>query len=252
MTSSPSPTLAASIAAAQLWWRDAGVEFACGDEATPWLREEPPGGADPARPIEPMREEPPAPPPPRMGGDPENWPNDLPGFAHWWMQEPSLDPGGFRPKLSPRGAQEPALMVLVPMPEADDGERLLGGAQGRLIEGIAAALSLGEGDLYLAAALPRHMPVPDWAALDEAGLGTVLRHHVALARPRRLLVMGNGILPLMKHGLTQATPDKGEIAIQDGKVPLLGTLAPEILLGAPRSRAALWRQLLDWTEADAR
>ena len=42
----------------------------------------------------------------------------------------------------------------------------------------------------VASALPRHAPHPDWAALARDGLGDVLAHHVTLAAPQRLLVLG--------------------------------------------------------------
>lgn len=243
------PPLAASIAAAQQWWRDAGMEFACGDEPVIWAGSETGQQAAARAPSTSAAPEISAvPPPPAMGGEPAAWPTDLEAFAAWWLTEPSLDCGGLRPKIAPRGAENAALMVLVPMPEAEDSETLLSGAQGRLIAGITAALELGGGEIYLASALPRHLPLPDWDALGQAGLGAVLRHHVTLARPKRVLAMGNGILPLLGHDPTQAPPPPDQSAIQDMAAPVLGTLAPDTLLRAPRSRAALWRQLLDWTE----
>src|SRR5690606_27535916 len=98
----------------------------------------------------------------------------------WWLCEPSLDVGGLHPRVPPRGAAEPALMVLVPMPEAEDAEVLLSGAEGRLITNIAAALRLDADAIYWAAALPRHTPAPHWDELRRAGLGAVLQHHITL------------------------------------------------------------------------
>src|SRR5690242_19127952 len=98
MTGRPAPSLADSIAAAQAWWREAGVDFAYTDEPAPWLADEktadapaPPAQATPARPPEPER--------PKIGGDRASWPQDLAAFRDWWLVEPSLDAGGTHPRL---------------------------------------------------------------------------------------------------------------------------------------------------------
>src|SRR5690606_25581257 len=122
------------------------------------------------------------------------------GFTQWWMTAPSLDCGGLRPRIAPRGSTSPQLMVIAPMPEAEDEGAVLSGAHGRLVRGICAALNWGVDDVYVATALPRHVQLPDWDALDSAGLGAVLRHHIDLVQPQRVLAMGNGILPLLQHG----------------------------------------------------
>jgi DNA polymerase len=239
----PNPPLAESIAAAQAWWREAGVDLAFHDEPQGWL-------ADEAPPVEvkaaPARVAPP--PKPRVGGDPAAWPQDLAAFRRWWLEEPSLDDGGVNPRLAPRGEAGAALMLLVPMPEAGDRDTLLSGAEGRLLTSLATAMGLAPEQVYLAAALPRHTALPDWERLSADGLGEVLLHHVRLANPRRLLVLGTRILPLLGHDPAQAAPAVSELAIQDRSVPVLTSYAPERLLGNARQRAGLWQRWLDWTD----
>src|SRR5690606_37775525 len=79
------------------------------------------------------------------------------------------------------------------------------------------------------------------------GLGEILLHHIILADPGRLLVLGTRILPLLGHDPAQAAPGISELAIQGRKVPVLTSYAPERLLGNARQRAGLWRTWLDWT-----
>lgn len=238
-------SLRTSIAAAQAWWREAGVDLAFHDEPQGWLAEDV-SEAMPA--AAPVAEKSAPPPKPKIGGDPAAWPQDLPAFRQWWLEEPGLDPGGLNPRIAPRGEAGAALMLLVPMPEAEDRETLLSGREGRLLASLAAAMGLAPAQVYLAAALPRHSPVPDWERLGAEGLGEVLLHHIRLAAPRRLIVLGTRILPLLGHDPAQAAPVVSELTIHGAPVPMLTSYAPERLLGHARLRAGLWRAWLDWTD----
>lgn len=247
MPQRPAPSLADSVAAAQAWWREAGVDFAYSDEPAPWLADEAPEAAaapsahaPPPRPPEPER--------PKIGGDRAAWPQDLATFRDWWLAEPSLDGGGTHPRLAPRGEADAELLVLVPMPEDEDRDMLLSGPQGRLLASFALAAGLAPETLAVAAALPRHAPLPDWAGLEADGHGEVLRHLLALAAPKRVVVLGRSILPLLGHDLPQVAPAVSQLAIQGREVPLLTTYAPERLLENARLRASLWQRWLEWTD----
>ena len=240
----PSPTLTESIAAAQAWWREAGVDLAFRDQPQPWLVEE----ARAEAPVRKVAEKPAAPPKPRIGGDPAAWPHELPAFRQWWLDEPSLDQDGLNPRVAPRGEAGAALMLLVPMPEAEDRDSLLSGREGRLLASLVTAMGLSPEQVYFAAALPRHTPVPDWERLTADGLGEVLLHHVRLAAPRRLIVLGTRILPLLGHDPAQAAPAVSELAIQGRTEPMLVSYAPDRLLVHAGQRAALWQRWLDWTD----
>lgn len=251
MNDRPAPSLAESIAAAQAWWREAGVEHDYSDEPRPWLADpagEAPSGAPEAAAL--VREAPAAPPPPAIGGDRAAWPQDLAAYNEWWLNEPSLDTGGNGPRVPPRGLRGAPVMLLVPMPEAEDRDTLLAGAEGRLLASLVAAMGLAPDGAYLAAALPRHAALPDWNALAARSLGEVLHHHISLAAPERVIVLGRSILPLLGHDPAQGAPLPEEIAIQGSALPLLVSLAPGRLLESAGQRAALWRRWLDWTDGD--
>lgn len=240
----PNPPLAESIAAAQAWWREAGVEHVFHDTPQGWLAEpelEPEVVAAPTAKSAPATR-------PRIGGDQSGWPQDLAGFRDWWLTEPSLDAGGTAPRLAPRGDAGAEVMFVVPMPEAGDSTTLLSGREGKLLASLATAMGLAPDAAYLATALPRHTPLPDWERFTADGMGEVLLHHISLASPKRLIVLGMRILPLLGHDPAQAAPAVSELAIQPGPVPLLATYAPERLLGNARQRASLWQRWLDWTD----
>jgi DNA polymerase len=247
------PTLAEQLAAAHAWWREAGVDCDFADEPRDWLEQPPAAAASgepsfvppaaPAKPTEPQI--------PPLGGDRSRWPQTLADFAPWWLAEESLETAGTAPRVAPRGTEGAALMVLVPMPEEGDSERLLAGPQGKLIGNMLTAMGIAEDAAYLAAALPRHAKHPDWQALAARQLGEIVAHHVRLARPQRLLILGRAMLPLFGHDTAQGAAAAREIALEGCDVPALASFGPEPLLATPRFRAALWRGWLEWTEGDA-
>ena len=249
------PLSAPALAAALDWWREAGVDCAFLDAPQRWLQA--PAAATQGAPAPPSAAPPrahpraPAPDRPRIGGDPAGWPLDLGAFRRWWVEDPALDPvagHGPAPRVPPRGDAGAALMVLVPMPEEQDAATLLSGAQGRLIAAMARAMGLAPNTLYLASGLPRPVTLPDWHALAEDGLGTVLRHHLALAAPQRILVLGRDILPLIGHDPAQAPPAAHQLDVGGRQVPVLASYAPGHLIDHARLRAGLWRQWLDFTD----
>lgn len=184
------------------FWNDAGVDLAFSETPTDWL-----AAANDCRPSEsasapPMPSAPVYPGPavadaPPVNADREGWPRTLADFAPWWLSEPSLDQGPAAHRVPPRGAASPPLMVIVAEPESEDRDRLLSGPQGALFDAIERAMGLEPGTAYRASALPRHTPAADWASVARAGMGEVLRRHVALVAPARLLVLSREALTLL-------------------------------------------------------
>lgn len=246
----PATDPAAALAAVLDWWREAGVDHAFSDDPRTWLAE--PAASEPEQPGRPAaqpaqaRPAPPGPAVERLAGL-DALPASLEQFQQWWLTEPSLDGGHIAGRVPPRGIEGAALMVLVDHPEAEDAQVLLAGPQGRLLQAMFTAMGIGPDSAYIAACLPRHMPLPDWAGLDAAGLGQVVRHHIALARPQRLLVFGRHISPLLGHDPTKTAEPLRQFNHESVSIPLL--IAPGLanLAGRPRSKAGLWQAWLDWT-----
>jgi uracil-DNA glycosylase family 4 len=240
-------TLGESLASALDWWLEAGVDSDFADEPRNWLEKpEAPSPGAPASVQEPVASRPAAPAAPPLGGERAGWPLSLEAFADWWR---GIEAPGSGPAVAPRGEAQAELMVLVPMPEDSDGEELLSGRQGQLVANMLKAMGIERA--YLASALPRHARHPDWQALAQRQLGDVLRHHIALAQPQRLLILGRKMLPLFGHDPAQATPIAGPFALEGARMPVLAAVGPETLLDEPRFRKTLWRAWLDWTGNDA-
>ena len=249
MTEPAPPPLIEQLNALREWWQGAGVDYAFTDEPHEWQAKEAGGAAaDSADAVgQAAAEVPPPPPPPALGGDPRNWPRQFDQFAQWWLNEPSLDVGGARPRIPPRGAKVAQLMILVPQPEADDTETLLSGPQGRLLASFLGAAGIAEDKVYVAAGLPRYMALADYPALGAAGLSAITLHHIGLAAPERLLVFGRDILPLIGHDPAQNPASLEKIYHQDRSIPLLVARNLEMMLQRPATRSQFWQRWLDWT-----
>ncbi len=181
--------------------------------------------------------------------DPANLPADLAAFAAWWLTEPLLCGGELSTRIAPQGHAGADLMIVVEEPEAEDREALLSGPQGKLLDAILSAFGTRREDAYLASALPRHTPAPDWAALQERGLGQVLAHHVTLVAPKRLVVLGGNVLSLIGHESPQRPAVLRNFNHEGGSIPLLASWALPALLGQPRAKPVLWKAWLEWTAA---
>ncbi len=237
----PSATESA-LAGALDWWREAGVDYAFGDAPRAWI-----AAPEPADSVPDAEPAPSAPPQPKLGGDSAGWPADLEAFAAWWLTEPTLDPGPPAERIAPRGPAAAKLMILVDHPEREDRERLLDGSEGRLLDAFLSAAAIDPEQIYFASILPRCTPLPDWDALARDGLGAIVRHHIALVAPQRLLVFGANVSPLLGNGPAQSGPIS-EILNHDGPtVPVL--VAPSLagMIAKPARKAGLWKRWLEWT-----
>jgi len=247
------------------WWAEAGLEHAVHDEPTDWLAAARESKAGPAiataptsiAPPEPMRRPidlrdrmAPTERPAAIGGDPAQWPQTLADFAGWWLTEPGLSPAPAAARVPPSGPVEAPLMVLVPMPEAGDSTALLSGREGRLLDAMLGSMGLRRDAIYLASALPAPMAMPDWQGLAAAGLGAVVMHHVALARPKKLLVLGKtDISSLITHDPANNAAILPRVNQERASVPLALDYALATLLAQPSLKRRVWVNWLEWTEA---
>ncbi len=245
------PSLSEEIAAALDWWRDAGVDCDLRDEAQGWILEKEAEPASKAAPAPAASARPAADAPlaaPVI--DRSTWPADLAAFPAWWLSDPVLDEGQTAGRVPPRGVPGAELMIVVAEPERNDSAELLSGPQGKLLNAMLAAMGIAPEAAYFASALPRHTPHADWAAAKRRGIGEVLRHHIALAAPKRLIVFGGNILPLLGHDPANSPANSREFNHGDRSVPLLLGRELGALLERPRWKAGFWQSWLEWTSSN--
>ena len=255
----PSSDLSVELAAALDWWRDAGVDSDFNDYATAWLPLEEAKASDgekkPEQPA-PNKSAKPALTPSTLGTPQAvtrvdffagTTPTTLTEFHEFWMSAPGLDAIGPRDRIAPRGVEGADLMVLVLEPEPVDRDTLLSGPQGKLLESILKAAGTDPANVYLASALTRHTPMADTQALAQSGLDAVLVRHIELAKPKRLIGFGAGLVPLL--GLDASPTDKPLRNINHTP-PIEGALLSEgldTLLDMPRLKARFWRRWIEWS-----
>lgn len=253
LSSSSPAALAADYAAALDWWREAGVDLDFADEPQGWLRASEAEAEVEAEPGQPERAEGPPPrtvprglagpgaapaleralasaPRPAIGGDPAHWPRDLAAFRAFWLTEPSLDPS-LADRVAPVGEAGAELLLLVGQPEEGDREALLSGELGTLVERMLRAMGIAQDRAYLASALPRCTPVPEWEDLAARGLAALTCHHLSLAAPRRVLVFGKGPAMLAR----------------DCGLPMLAAPQLETLARSPAHKRKFWTRWLEWS-----
>ncbi len=241
MTDNAFSSLASDYAAALDWWREAGVDLHYAEEPAAWLREpEAETAPDPAPPPRTVPRPSATPaldralsrePGAAIGGDHARWPGDLATFREFWLTEPSLDPGALAERVAPMGEQGAALMILTGQPDEGDREALFAGEQGALLSRIFRAVGIAESDVYLASALPRCTPLPDWDDLAARGLAALTRHHIGLAKPRRLIVFGRA----------------PEMLARESGLPTLAAPQLETLARSAAHKRRFWNAWLEWS-----
>lgn len=253
------PTLAEEIGAAIAWLRVAGVDYEFSDDATAWLgnaasrpsselekpaSEDPAKGADRQSSAAPKETQSPVVRANLLGDSP---PQSVAEFREFWLTEPGLDQIGPSGRVAPRGDSGARLMVLVVEPEESDRDLLLSGPQGQLLGRMLNAMGLGQDEVYVASALPRHTPMADTSAIAAAGMDAVTVHHIKLAAPERVIAFGGNLLPLIGHELPKDALSLREINLVNPPMPLLMSEGLDSLMAMPRLKARFWRRWIEWS-----
>ena len=139
-----------------------------------------------------------------------------------------------------------ALMVLTAWPEVDDQRdgTLFTGPAGPLLDAILRAIGLTRDDCYIASLAVTRPAGGRCDESDAAELDRLLRHHVALARPQRLLLVGSDMLRLATgRPLADVRGKLLDLNHDGGKVEAVAIAHPAMLLARPAHKAAAWDSL---------
>jgi DNA polymerase len=150
------------------------------------------------------------------------------------------------------GVAEAGLMLIGEAPGADEDRlgRPFVGVSGRLLDRMLASIGLSrERDFYITNILPFRPPGNRTPTDAEIALFLpfVLRH-IALARPRHLVLLGGvaakGLLR-SKEGITRLRGRWHQVTTQENQtLPALATLHPAYLLRNPAAKRDAWLDLL--------
>lgn len=216
----------AEAASALRWWLESGVDTIAQEQPRNWLDVPPPTPVpSPAAP----RDAPPA---------------TLEAFRSWLSTAPEapLAAKGARPIL-PHGAEAAEVMLLAEPPGRDEAAsgRPVGGEAWELTQRMLAAIGFSPEQAYLANLTCFYSPGAKLSPEQLADCGDAARRHIALAKPKRLLLFGDApARALLGKPLMDA---RGHVHQVEG-VRTIATFHPRFLLTRPSEKARAWSDLL--------
>lgn len=223
----------ASVASALEWWRDAGVDCEIDEHPRDWLARAPSPDKLPAAVCEELVEA-------------FTLPETLAAFAEWRLGAGTPEAGWPGKALGTQGSAASGLMIVVDMPDREDDAAgaLLSGAAGRLFDRMLAAIGRDRTSVYLTALSVKRPPAS--RVTDETGekLEAIIRHHLSLAAPKRVLALGNAVSrALTGLDVADARGSLRAINHDGGTSEVVASFHPRFLLERPPAKADAWRDL---------
>jgi uracil-DNA glycosylase family 4 len=232
-----------AAASALDWWRDAGVDASIDELPRDWLA--------PVETPKPVRRtqavaEPVATP---------QLPDTLAAFEAWRTGPDAPEAGWPGQPIAAQGSSASDIMVLIDVPEREDAESgtLMSGPAGRLFDRMLAAIGRDRASIYLVPVCATRPTAGRIAPEIEERLNEIVRHHVRLAAPKRLLLLGNapsrallGADASRARGGLQVinlNGGKGSVGGNDVAVQAVASFHPRFLIERPAAKAEAWKDL---------
>ena len=218
-------------ASALSWWQEAGVDTIVGEEPRNWLA--------PAQKVIAAVAE----PAPASAAPPQT----LAEFQAWLnegLDLPFASPTA--PRVGPAGDPQCGLMILVDMPSVEDvaAGRLLSGPAGQLFDRMLTAIERSRETIYLAPLSPVRSPSGAIDARSAPLLAGIARRHVALVRPKALLLFGDACAKaLLGTAVAGARGRWHDLDTPAGPIRTVATIRPEKLLQQPALKPLAWADL---------
>ena len=227
----------AEARSALAWWLEAGVDVAVQEEPRDWLK--------PA----PARSKAPEPAPQSNVLQPTQ--ETLSELQEWLASSVQLPLAGAAAKrVLPHGPGEAAIMLLSDSPALEDAAagQPIGGDAWRLTERMLAAIGIKADEAYSASLSCFHSPGARMSPADREACAEIARRHIALAKPKRLLLLGDGpSQALLGKPLPLA---RGHVHKVEG-VRTVVTFHPRHLVNRPLDKSQAWKDLLLLTEDES-
>ncbi|MGI4732083.1 MAG: uracil-DNA glycosylase family protein [Janthinobacterium lividum] len=221
-----------AIAASALdWWREAGVDVLIDEAPVDWL-------AAPIALPSVTRAPAAAPAPAAM-------PGDLAAFLAWRLGPDAPEAGWPGRRLGAEGATT-ATIVVTDLPDREDlvAGRLMSGTAGVLLGRMLAAIGLDRDGVQLVPVATARPPSGRIPPADEPRLAETIRRHLTLARPDRVLLLGNAASRAVLGMDCAAARGSGHVVNYDGgQGTVIASFHPRFLLERPTAKADAWRDL---------
>lgn len=221
----------AEARSALAWWLEAGVDVAVQEDARDWLKPAPPRKpptaeiAPVANVIEPSHE-------------------TLAELRQWLSSSAQLPLASASSKrILPHGPENASVMLLSDAPAVEDAAagQPIGGDSWALAQRMLAAIGINSDEAYSASLSCFNAPGSRMSEKDREACAEIARRHIGLAKPQRLLLLGDGpCLALLGKRLVEA---RGHVHKVEG-VRAVATFHPRHLIHRPLDKALAWRDLL--------
>ncbi|WFR96262.1 uracil-DNA glycosylase [Rhizobium tumorigenes] len=155
-----------------------------------------------------------------------------------------------RSTLFASGNPESGIMVIGPMPGADDDREgaVFAGRSGLLLDRMLASIGIDRNGILLTNVIPWRPPGNRAPSIPETDIcRPFIERQIALAEPKVLLLLGNFTARFFFGGNETIHALRGhwrEIGAGAGSVPAIATLHPQDLLTAPINKRLAWQDLL--------
>jgi uracil-DNA glycosylase len=225
----------AEARSALAWWLESGVDVAVQEEARDWLKPAPPRSR-------------PAPPPPNIVQPSQETLAELQQWLSSSMELPLIGRGAKR--VLPHGPEEAEIMLLVDTPAVDDAAagQPIGGDAWALAQRMLAAIGIAPEQAYSASLSCFHSPGARMSAADREACAAIARRHIALAKPNRLLLLGEGPAQML---IGKPLPlARGHLHKVEG-IRAVATFHPRQLIKLPSNKSLAWKDLLLLMEDDS-
>jgi len=219
----------AEARSALAWWLEAGVDAAIQDAPRNWLRPAP----SPQQPaLEPV------------SNIVEPATETLAELQRWLASSAQIPLAtATARRILPHGPEEAAIMLLSDSPALEDftSGQPIGGDAWALATRMLAAIGMTADDAYSASLSCFHAPGSRMSEEERQACAEIARRHIALAKPKRLLLLGDGpCVALLGKRLIQA---RGHVHKVEG-VRTVATFHPRHLINRPLDKALAWKDLL--------
>lgn len=183
-------------------------------------------------------------------------PADMDALHRHLREHPDMPfAGAGTTRILPSGDPAAGLMMLADMPTAEDaaGGQIFSGECGALFDRMLAAIGRDRSSVYLATLSCLAAPGGRLDADNAQKCGTLARHHIGLAAPKRVLLLGEAATRVMTglalpaaRGRLHAIDlgeDSGTSPLGTTRVNAVATYHPRYLLQRPSAKAGTWADL---------
>lgn len=189
----------------------------------------------------------PAPPATAVEATPLALPDTLPEMLRFLADQDIFSGPLASPlKLLPSGPEEPCVMVIADMPDAEDiaAEQLLSGPSGKLFDAMLKAIGVNRTDCFLSSLAFTRVPGGRIDVRDAKRMEEIQRKLISLVRPAHLLLLGDKTSrALTGMDLHEARGWLRDVNHMDGTIASVTTFHPRFLLQRPILKRAAWEDL---------